>query len=185
MSHERILERERSLLLAIDLQEAYRGKLFQEERLLGATVRLLDGAAILGIPVLVTEQYPKGLGHTRSEIATHLPPDTRCFEKTSFSAASAPDFLDRLRAFGRDQIVVAGIETHVCVSQSIHDLLKLGYRVHAVRDAITARFTLEDETGWTKLIQSGAVPASVESVLFEWLHDSRAPEFKQVHRLVV
>jgi nicotinamidase-related amidase len=185
MSHERILDRERSLLLIIDLQEAYRGNLFQEERVMAASTRLLEAASVLGIPVLLTEQYPKGLGRTRDEIEAQLPPDTERFEKTTFSVAGVPPLLKRLHELERDQIVVAGIETHVCISQSVHDLLDLGYRVHVVRDAITSRFTLEDEAAWSKLTGSGAIPSSVEAVLFEWLRDSRAPEFKKVHRLVV
>jgi nicotinamidase-related amidase len=125
------------------------------------------------------------LGRTREEIQAQLPPETERFEKTTFSAAGVPALCKRLHETERDQVVVAGIETHVCISQSVHDLLDLGYRVHLPRDAITSRFALEDEAGWAKLLGSGAVPGSVEAVLFEWLRDSRVPEFKKVHRLVV
>jgi nicotinamidase-related amidase len=183
--HDRMLDRRRSLLLVIDLQESYRGKLREEERTLRGTRRLLAAAAELAIPVLVTEQYPRGLGATREEIASALPEGAVRFEKTSFSAAGAPGLLERIRELGRDQVVLAGIETHVCVGQSAHDLLRAGLQVHAVRDAISARFALEDETGFAKLLGSGAVPASVEGALFEWLRDARAPEFKAIHRLVV
>lgn len=185
MTHARFLERDRSIVLLVDYQEAYRGKLFQEDRAVAAAARLVEAAGILGIPVLLTEQYPKGLGRTRAEIEEHLPAGTERFEKTRFSALGAPGVTERLSEHGRDQVVVCGIETHVCVSQTVHDLLHLGYRVHPVRDAITARFLLEDETGWAKMVGSGAVPASVESALFEWLRDARAPEFKKVHALVV
>jgi nicotinamidase-related amidase len=183
--HDRILDRRRSVLLVIDLQESYRGKLREEERTLRGARRLLVAAAELAIPVLVTEQYPRGLGATREEIASALPADALRFEKTSFSVAGAPGLLDQLRELRRDQVVLAGIETHVCVGQSAHDLLQAGLQVHAVRDAISARFALEDETGFAKLLGSGAIPASVEGALFEWLRDSRAPEFKAIHRLVV
>lgn len=181
----RVLARERSVLLVIDLQEGYRGKLHQEERLVGAARRMLRAATFLGVPVVLTEQYPKGLGATRREIAELLPPDARRFEKTSFSALGVPDLHAHLRTLEREQIVVVGIETHVCVSQTAHDLLDLGYSVHAVRDAISARFPLEDEAGFGKMIGSGAVPASSEGALFEWLRDARAAEFKSIHRLVV
>ena len=184
-SHERTLDRSRSLLLVIDLQESYRGKLHDEERVLGATRRLLDAAGALGLPVVLTEQYPKGLGATRSEIAERLPRDTDRFEKTSFSALGAGGLRERLEALGRDQVVVAGIETHVCVNQTVHDLLASGRCVHVVRDAVTARFPLEDGAGWAKMVGSGAVPTSTECVLFEWLGDARAAEFKAVHKLVV
>jgi nicotinamidase-related amidase len=184
-SHDRILDRRRSVLLVIDLQESYRGKLREEERTIRAAGRLLAAATELAIPVVVTEQYPKGLGGTREEIASRLPGDAARFEKTSFSVLGAPGLLDHLRALGRDQVVIAGIETHVCVGQSAQELLAAGLQVHAVRDAISARFALEDETGFAKMLGSGVVPASAEAVLFEWLRDARAPEFKAVHRLVV
>ncbi len=183
--HERILDRSQSVLLVIDLQESYRGKIANEARVLRATQRLLDAAGVLGIPVILTEQYPKGLGATQPEIATHLPPDTARFEKTTFSCLGAPGLQEHLRTLDRRQVLLAGIETHVCVSQTAHALLAGGWQVHLVRDAVSARFALEDETGAAKLLGSGVVPASVESVCFEWLRDAKAPAFKAVHRLVV
>jgi nicotinamidase-related amidase len=184
-SHDRVLDRECSTLLMIDLQESYRGKLHEEARVLRSAARLLGAAGELGIPTLVTEQYPKGLGTTRSDLASLLPPGTSRFEKTSFSCLGAPELREHLHSLKRDQIVVMGIETHVCVNQSVHDLLAEGKRVFVVRDAITARFPLEDTVGFSKMVGSGAVPTCLEAVLFEWLRDSRAPEFKQIQRLVV
>jgi nicotinamidase-related amidase len=183
--HGRLLTRERALLLVIDLQQSYVGKLLHEERVVGAAQRLLKAAVALGLPVVVTEQYPKGLGRTRREIEELVPSAAGRFEKTSFSCLGAPGLREHLRMLGRDQVLVAGIETHVCVSQSIHDLMLEGYQPHAVRDALTARFALEDEVGFSKILSSGAVPASTESALFELLRDATAPEFKVVHRLVV
>lgn len=184
-AHPRVLSRDRACLLVIDLQQSYVGKLSNEVRVVGATRRLLAAAGALQLPVLLTEQYPKGLGATRAEIATALPPGTARFEKTTFSCLGAPGLEKHLLGLGRDQVVVAGIETHVCVSQTVHDLLAAGLQPHAVRDAISARFALEDETGFAKIVGSGAVPASVESALFELLGDAKAPEFRAVHKLVV
>lgn len=180
-----LLDRDRSVLLVIDLQEGYRGKLHEEERTIEATQRMLQAAGILEIPVFVTEQYPKGLGATRPELVQHVPEKAVWFEKTSFSALGADGFAGRLEELGRTQWVIVGIETHVCVNQTAHDLLTRGHTVHLVRDAITARFSLEDETGWIKMTNAGAIPTSSECALFEWLGDARAPEFKAVHRLVV
>jgi nicotinamidase-related amidase len=180
-----LLDRARSLLLVIDLQEGYRGKLHEEARTLAGARRLLQAAAVLGVPVVLTEQYPKGLGATRPEIAECLPPDAVRFEKTSFSCLAAPGVREHLAASGRDQVVVAGIETHVCVGQTIQDLLAHRFEAHPVRDAVSARFALDDETGWARALAAGARPATSEGVLFEWLRDARAPEFKAVHRLVV
>jgi nicotinamidase-related amidase len=180
-----VLDRARSLLLVIDLQEGYRGKLHEEPRTLAGARRLLQAAGVLGIPVVLTEQYPKGLGATRAEIAECLPPDTARFEKTCFSCLGAEGLRERLAETGRDQIVVAGIETHVCVGQTIQDLLEHRYEAHPVRDAISARFPLDDETGWARMLAAGARPTTSEGALFEWLRDARAPEFKAVHKLVV
>lgn len=185
MAHARMLDAERSVLVVIDLQESYRGKLVHEERVVTAAARLLDAAGVLDVPVILTEQYPKGLGPTREEIAVHLPPGAARFEKTSFSCLGAPGLREHLRGLGRSQVVVAGIETHVCVGQTVHDLLAEDWQVHVVRDAVTSRFVLEDETGFAKMVGSGAVPASVEALLFEWLRDARAPAFKAIHKLVV
>ena len=181
----RLLDPGRALLLVIDLQESYRGKLHEEARVVEASSRLLRAAAVLGVPVVATEQYPKGLGATREEIASVLPDGHARFEKTAFSALGAAGLPEHIDSLGRDQVVVAGIETHVCVSQTVHDLLQRGLQVHVVRDAIGARFALEDAAGWHKMTASGAVPTSSEAVLFEWLGDSRHPDFKAVQKLVV
>jgi nicotinamidase-related amidase len=183
--HARILAVERSLLLVIDMQEGYRSNLHEEERTVEAAARLLRAAGALGVPVVVTEQYPKGLGGTRAEVAEAIPADAARFEKTSFSCLGAEGLEDHLHRTGRDTIVVAGIETHVCVSQTVHALLARGYAVQLPRDAVSARFPLEDAAGWAKMTGSGAVPTSVEGVVFEWLGDAKHPEFKAVHKLVV
>jgi nicotinamidase-related amidase len=183
--HERILDRRESVLLVIDLQESYRGKLHREDEVVAASRRMIEAAGRLSIPVLVTEQYPKGLGATRAEIAEVFPAGCDRFEKTSFSALGAGGLPERLAELARPQLVVVGIETHVCVNQTVHDLLARGCQVHAVRDAITSRFALEDEIGWQKIVGSGAVPTTSECALFEWLGDAKAPEFKAIHKLVV
>lgn len=184
-THPSILDRGRSVLLIIDLQESYRGKLANEPRVVATATKLLDAAGLLEIPIVVTEQYPKGLGPTRDEITSHLPANARRFEKTAFSCLGAPGLREYLRELGREQVVVAGIETHVCVSQTVHDLLASGFQPHVVRDAVSARFALEDETGFAKMLASGATLACLEGALFEWLGDARAREFKAAHRLVV
>ncbi len=182
--HQRTLSRERSVLLVVDLQEGYRDKLHEERRTIERSLRTIDAAARLDLPVLVTEQYPKGVGRTRAEVAKRLPSGARLFEKTAFSCYGAAGLPEYLRELGRDQIVVVGIETHVCVNQSAHDFLAEGFAVHLVRDAITARYALEDETGWRKMIDSGAIPTTSECIIFEWLRDAEAPEFRALRELV-
>lgn len=182
--HARTLSRDRSALLVIDLQEGYRDKLHEEERTILRSLRTIDAAAELGLPVIVTEQYPKGVGRTRAEVASRLPEGTVLFEKTAFSCYGAEGLPEYLREAKRDQIVVIGIETHVCVNQTAHDFLAEGFAVHLVRDAITARYPLEDETGWRKMIDSGAIPTTSECIVFEWLRDANNPDFRALRDLV-
>ena len=127
---------------------------------------------------------PHEAGRTRAEVATRLPEGTKLFEKTAFSCYGAEGLPEYLREIGRDQIVIVGIETHVCVNQTAHDFLAEGLAVHLVRDAITARYALEDETGWRKMIDSGAIPTTSECIIFEWLGDATAPEFRALRDLV-
>ena len=181
----RLVDPERSLLLVIDLQESYRGKLYEEERVLRATTNLVKAAKILGVPTVVTEQYPERLGPTRSELEEHFDSSTEFFAKRTFSCWGEESLRAHLAGDGCDQVIVAGIETHVCVTQTVLDLLRADFQVHVVRDATTSRFELEDATGWQKLMQTGALPATTESILFEWLIDSRHDDFKAIHGLVV
>ena len=181
---ERIARSAHSVLLVVDLQDAYTGKLHEESRVVAATRRLIQAAQILAVPIIATEQYPERLGGTRSEIASLFEPDATLFAKRTFSCLGADGLPEYLSGLSRTQVIVAGIETHVCVNQTVHDLLDRGYTTHIVRDALTSRFALEDEVGFAKMVGSGAVPTSVEGVLFEWLEDSRADTFKAIHKLV-
>ena len=171
----RTLDRERAALVVVDVQEAFRPAVQGFDEVVENTRRLMDGAEILGIPVIVTEQYPKGLGRTVPELG-----DVDPVEKTCFSAARAEGFeLD-----GREQALVCGIEAHVCVSQTAHDLLERGLEVHVASDAVTSRTAANKEVGLHKMEQSGAIVTSVETALFELLGAAGSEEFKQVQRLV-
>ncbi len=184
MPHPRVLERDESVLLIIDIQEAYRGRTVEHDRMVAAARRLLEAARVLSIPVLVTEQYPAGLGHTQPEIAEALPPEVRPVEKMSMSCCGQPAFVERLRSLSRSQVVVCGIEAHACVNQTVHDLLDRGFTVHVPHDAISARFEHDLRVGWEKMIGSGAVPSTVEMACLEWVRTADAPEFKAIHRLI-
>ena len=117
MRHPALLDRNRTVLLLIDLQESYRRVLHGWDVVVERSARLLRGCRLLSVPVLITEQYPKGLGHTAREVATHLPPETTAVQKLTMSCAGSPELLDALAAVGRTQVLVAGIETHACVNQ--------------------------------------------------------------------
>ena len=171
----RTLERERTALVVVDVQEAFRPAVDGFDEVVENTRRLLEGAKVLGLPVIVTEQYPKGLGHTVEELGEVTP-----VEKTCFSAARAEGF----DLNGRDQALVCGIETHVCVSQTAHDLLERGVEVHVARDAVTSRTAENKQVGLHKMEQAGAIQTSVETALFELLGAAGSDEFKQVQRLI-
>jgi nicotinamidase-related amidase len=172
-----LLSRHRAMLVVVDVQEGFRSYPTFSQVAAGCS-KLLQGARIMEIPALVSEQYPKGLGHTAPEVGLQ---DERMIEKTVFSAVRAEGFsLD-----GRDQAIVCGIETHVCVSQTVHDLLQRGVEVHIPADAVGSRHELDYTRGLERLDRSGAVVTSVEAVLFELLERAGTPEFKAVQSLVI
>lgn len=182
--HPRLLAREGTVLVVIDVQEGYRSVLFEYERVAAAVRRVVQGAAVLGVPLLVTEQYPKGVGHTVAEVANHFPPGTEPIQKMSMSCCGAPEFMAALDTLGRHQVLIAGIEAHACVNQTAHDLLAAGYQVHVAYDATSSRRRDEYEVGWAKMLQAGVVPATVESAFLELLRTAETPEFKAVQRLI-
>ena len=175
-----VLDRDRAALVVVDVQEAFRPAVLDfDSGRRTAPPRSSQGARILGLPVVVTEQYPKGLGATVPEVAEHLD-GIEPIDKVCFSAAAADGFdLD-----GRDQALICGIESHVCVSQTAHDLLDRGVEVHVARDAVTSRTEENRELGLHKMEGAGAVVTSVETALFELLGAAGTDEFKQVQGLV-
>jgi nicotinamidase-related amidase len=174
-----MLDRNRAALVVVDVQEAFRPVVRSFDAVVQNVARLIQGARALGVPVVATEQYPKGLGHTVPEVAEHLD-GTEPIEKTCFSASQADGFsLD-----GRDQVLLCGIESHVCVWQSAHDLLSKGLEVHVARDAVTSRTDENRDLGVHKMEAAGAVVTSVETALFEMLGVAGSDEFKVIQRLI-
>jgi nicotinamidase-related amidase len=184
MRHPGLLDRDRAILLLIDLQESYRRVLHGWDEVVERSARLLRGCSLLGVPVLITEQYPKGLGHTAPEVATHLPPETTVVEKLTMSCAGSPRLADALAAAGRTQVLVAGIETHACVNQTVHDLLALSYQVHLARDTTSSRHVADVEPAWARMLAAGMLPTSSEQALLELVRTAEAPEFKALQQLL-
>jgi nicotinamidase-related amidase len=172
-----LLARDRAALVVVDVQEGFRSYA-SFSAVAGACAKLLQGARILGLHVLVSEQYPKGLGHTAPEVGLQ---DEPTIEKTVFSAARADGF----DLAGREQVIVCGIETHVCVSQTVHDLLDRGIEVHVPADAVGSRHDIDYERGLERMERAGAVVSTVEADLFELLERSGTPEFKAVQKLIL
>ncbi len=172
-----LLERGKAALVVVDVQEGFRSYA-SFEAVARACAKLVQGARILELPRIVSEQYPRGLGHTAPEVALE---DEPRIEKTVFSAARAEGF----DLAGRTQAIVCGIETHVCVSQTVHDLIDRGIEVHVPADAVGSRHRIDYERGLERLERAGAVVSTVEAVLFELLERAGTPEFKEVQRLIL
>jgi nicotinamidase-related amidase len=176
------LDRSRAALVVVDVQEAFRPAVLDFEQVARNVAILVRGAGILGLPTLVTEQYPKGLGRTVPEVTEHL--GVEPIEKVCFSAVDADGFAGALHASGRDQVLLCGIETHVCVNQTAEDLIADGVEVHVAQDAVTSRTAENRALGLHKMERSGAVATSVETALFELLGRAGTPEFKEVQALI-
>ena len=180
-SHE-LASRTESRLLIVDVQEKLVPMIAHYERMLGNCRRLIQGAKILDVPVFATEQYPKGLGHTVAPLAELLGPVP---DKQRFSCAEVLDWgLAAEQADNRFQIVVAGIEAHVCVLQTVLDLLAGGFQVFVPADAISSRGEFDCKIALDRMSSGGAVITTTESVLFEWCEQSGTPEFKQISQLI-
>ena len=172
-----LLERDRAGLVVVDVQEGFR-PYGSFAGVADACAKLVQAARILELPALVSEQYPKGLGRTVPELGLHHEPRV---EKTVFSAVRADGFdLD-----GAEQAIVCGIEAHVCVSQTVHDLLADGIEVHVPADAVGSRHDVDYERGLERMEHAGAIVTTVEAALFELLEHAGTPEFKAVQKLIL
>jgi len=176
------LDRSRAALVVVDVQEAFRPAVLDFEQVARNVATMVRAARILELPTLVTEQYPKGLGHTVPEVTEHL--EVTPIEKVCFSAVDAEGFPSALHAANRDQVLLCGIESHVCVNQTAEDLIADGAEVHVAQDAVTSRTAENRALGLHKMERSGAMVTSVETALFELLRAAGTPEFKEVQALV-
>ncbi len=177
------LRAEDSALVVIDVQDKLLAKIPTAATMIRNAAFLLDVAKLLGVPARATEQYPKGLGPTTAELARRLP--TPLLAKTAFSCCGAGTFLEELEMLHRPNVVLTGMETHVCVSQTAFDLLAAGLHVFLAVDALAARFPVDHDTALRRLEQAGAVLTTAEAVAFEWVADAAHPQFKAVSALVI
>jgi nicotinamidase-related amidase len=184
MPHENTLDATRAALVVIDMQESFRAAIPDFADTAQRVATAVTGAQLLGLPVVVTEQYPRGLGRTAAEITAALAPGIEPVEKTAFSSCGAQEFVARLERAGARQIIVCGIEAHICVNQTAHDLLARGFQVHLLTDCITSRTARNREAGLAKMQRGGAIPSTVELALFELLRDARHEQFKAVQKLI-
>lgn len=184
MPHAKILNSSKTALIVVDVQEGFR-KAIPDFPLVAARASIaVRGFQMLAVPVFVTEQYPKGLGHTAEEINLVLPDGFKAIEKTAFSSSGAAPLLTRLKKLQVTQIVLCGLETHVCVSQTAHDLLDLGFQVHILTDCICSRFEHDKAAGLAKMTSSGVISSSIEMAFFELMRVAKHDQFKEIQALI-
>ena len=177
------LDEKNCLLLLIDIQEKLVAML-EKNTVVRKSNILLQTANILGIPTIITEQYPKGLGKTVDFVSTHINEENTMFEKTAFSALKDKGFLDKLKSFGKKQIIIGGIEAHICVHQTVADLIENGFEVYVVKDACASRKKDDFKSGMKLMEQNGAKISATEAVLFELLKTSKHPHFNEIQALL-
>lgn len=172
-----------SCLLVIDIQAKLNPVMFDPDRAPDGSANLLKAAEILGIPALLTEQYPKGVGETVEGLQDLMP--VGCpVEKNTFSCLGEEAFAEKFEDLGRPQVVIAGIEAHICVLQTALELLDRGFDVFVVEDATASRTRENHRAGLERIRDAGGWVVTVEMVLFEWLKRSGTPEFKQISQLI-
>ena len=175
-----------SVLVIVDLQERLAAAMVPAARtgVIRNTRILLEAATRLGIPILVTEQYPKGLGPTAAEVVEMLPGATPRFEKTCFSCAGSESFSAALETTGRTQVILAGMEAHVCILQSALELRAVRQGVFVVEDSCCSRNQKHHANALHRLRAADVVVTNTESVIFEWLRDARHQHFKAISALL-
>lgn len=181
--HDFVAVREDSLLLIIDFQTAMLKAIVGWEELAERAKQLIQAAQLLDVPILLTEQYKKGLGGTHPEVFTAIASPT-VFSKEHFSSCLEPEFLPTVHSYHKSKIVVTGTETHVCVLQTCLDLLQAGFEVHLVADGVASRWKGNRDIAISQLRQAGAVISSAEIVIFEWAKRANTDEFRKVLPIV-
>lgn len=177
------LSAEDSLVLIIDIQEKLVAAL-NKDVVVSNALKIATSANILGIPIIVTEQYPKGLGCTVQSLKDVLPQEAQIVEKTYFNALLEDGMLDKIKSYGKKQIVIFGIETHICVYQTASALIEQGYEVYVIKDACASRNKYEFKQGIDAMVANGAKISCVEIALFDWLKGAKNPKFKEVQALI-
>ncbi|HEY3328983.1 MAG TPA: isochorismatase family protein [Capsulimonadaceae bacterium] len=183
--HPYLLDRTNTVLVAVDLQEPFLRTIHERERVISQSRLLIKAAQALGVPVITTLQYAARMGGLVPEIA-ELFADTaeQSFDKLVFSCCGSDEFTNAVAASGRKQVLLCGVETHICVNQTALDLLHRGYQVHVAPDAVSSRTLERHKLGMEKMRDAGVVPCASEGAVFELLYAASEPEFKAIHAIV-
>ncbi|MFP4354166.1 MAG: isochorismatase family protein [Phycisphaerae bacterium] len=177
-----MLKPESAVLVVVDVQEKLTRVMHQAETVVANVAALAAGAKILDVPVLLTEQNPAGLGSTVAPVAEAI--NAEPIDKRAFSCWAEPGFATALQDLGRSEVILAGIEAHVCIYQTARDLLRAGYGVHLICDAVTSRTAADAKTAIARMVEDGARRGCVEMALLEMQQTSQGPRFKQLLELI-
>ena len=169
--------------MVVDIQERLLPVMNQNETILENSVKLLEGMAALEVPVMVTQQYTKGLGETVEAVKAAIT-DFSYFEKTAFSCYEEPEFALALENSGKHNVIIIGIESHVCVQQTVIDLLAQGFQPIVVADCVSSRKASDKTVALERMRQEGAIIATYESILFELTRSAKAPAFRAISKIV-
>ena len=184
--HPHILRRDDTLLVVVDMQEPFLRGIHDRERLTQNVRLLIEAGAVLQIPMIPMTQYAERMGSVVPEImqAFPNPADYVPLDKLCFSCAGSEGFRERMASFGRRQILLCGVETHICVSQTALDLVFQGYQVHVAADAVSARSLEQHKLGMERMRDSAVLPCAAEAAVYELLREAGTPEFKSILTLV-
>ncbi len=179
------LLRENTQAIIVDVQQAFAPHIYKMDELTTKIAILVQGLQVLGLPVMLNEQYPKGLGATVTGISEVLNDDNkRVFEKSEFSVCDSAPSWNHLAKQNRNNVIVCGIEAHICVQQTVLDLLDNGMQPVLIADAVSSRSTYDRDLAINRMRHAGAVVTSVEGILFEMCRSSKDPAFKVISNLV-
>lgn len=181
--HPQILNRNRTALLIVDVQQKINAVMMHADTVVESIVKLIKSCQILNVPIFITEQYPKGLGPTEPKILEALEGKTP-IQKMTFSCCGAEELCSKLHDKNIQQLIVTGIESHVCVQQTALDLLANELQVHVPKDAVSSRKELDYQTALERMAKAGVVLTTVEAALFELLEEAGTPDFKEVSKLI-
>ena len=179
----KLLKPDKTTLLIIDIQERILPVINNYQRVVDNTLKLIKGFKVLGLPIYFTEQYPKGLGPTVNSIAAELG-ELKPFDKMSFSCSGAGELFYEFKKKNLSQVVTCGIESHVCVQQTVLDLIENGFQVDLAVDAVSSRKEIDYNISLERMRNHGAEVTTTESILFELLNVCGTPQFKEVSKIV-
>lgn len=182
MTETGILKKGKTAFIIIDVQERLMPVIFNNTEVFENVKRLIEGSKILGVPLLITEQYPKGLGKTCAEV--NIPEGQEVIEKVCFSCLLSDPVNGKLKTLGIEQVVLAGVESHICVLKTALDALNSGLQVHVVADAVSSRKEYSKQIALERMRQAGAFITTTEIVLFQLMDAAGTEEFKQISKLI-